>query len=88
MASPLSRQVLASDESAIRSQLISLAKTHFPNINTAKIRVKKFSSSNSFFKARFSVARYVSLRPFRHFVYFNPAAFEKNIPDAALAAAR
>lgn len=55
----------------------------FPEIKLKKIRIKTFESEKSFFKARFSIARYLTFQRMRHLVYVNPRAFEKNIPESA-----
>lgn len=55
----------------------------YPEVKLEKIRVKTFSGDSGFFKARFSLCRFLSLQRMRHLVYVNPSAFERNLPENA-----
>lgn len=66
--------------------LIDIAERSFPEIKREKLRVKLFKSESSYFKARFSLCRYATLRKMRHNVYVNPAAFQRMLPDIAFEA--
>ena len=75
------------DESeSLRSKILSLSETHFPEIKREKIRLKKFTSSKNFFKARFSVGRFVTPLGMRHLISYNPLIFQKGLKEEALEA--
>lgn len=58
-----------------------IAVSSFPDIKPEKIKIKSFRSSDSFFKARFSLGRFLTFRRMRHLVYVNPEAFDRSIPE-------
>ena len=60
------------------------ARRFYPEIKTEKIRIKSFTSEENFFKARFSVSRFLTLQKMKHILYVNPQAFEKNLSAQAL----
>jgi hypothetical protein len=62
----------------------SVAQTAFPEIRICKLRFREFDSDTVFFKARFSIGRYVTFRPMRYIIYYNRAAFSRGISDVAL----
>lgn len=55
-------------------------------IAEAKIKIETFKSESSFFKARFSITRYLTLRRLQIIIDVNPAVFDRNAPEAALRA--
>lgn len=69
----------------VRSLTFEIAKRSFPEIDTAKIRFETFKSNSTFFKARFSIGRFVTFQPSRYIFYINPSAEAKGIGDEALA---
>ncbi len=79
----VSANTVAANQSAIertRVLAIEIAQKSFPEIKTKKIKVKTFESDSSFFKARFSILRYLTFQRMRHLLFVNPLAFEKRIP--------
>ncbi len=63
-----------------------IASRSFPEIKRHKLRVKIFQSDNSFFKARYSLVRFLTFQRMRHLVYVNPDAFERGITEEAFRA--
>lgn len=58
-----------------------IVKSSYPEIKLKKIRVKTFESKTAFFKARFSIARYLTFQRMRHLVFVNPNVFLANAPE-------
>lgn len=58
----------------------------FLEIADAKIKIETFKSESNFFKARFSISRYLTLRRLQIIIYVNPSVFDRNAPGAALRA--
>lgn len=73
------------------SLLASAAKTFedigsrsFPEIDASRIRIRAFSSESTFFKARFSICRYITFRNPRFLVYINRDLANRELPEKAL----
>ncbi|MDH3530902.1 MAG: hypothetical protein OEQ28_15160, partial [Acidobacteriota bacterium] len=60
-----------------------VGKLSYPEIKLEKIRVKTFLGESGFFKARFSVCRFLSFQRMRHLIFVNPSAFERHLPENA-----
>ena len=63
---------------------IEIAQKSFPEIKTKKIKVETFKSKTSFFKAQFSMLRYLTLQRMRHLLFVNPLVFEKEAPPEGI----
>jgi hypothetical protein len=68
----------------VREAAFSVARAAYPEIRLDKLRFKAFKSESVFFKARFSISRYLSFRPMRFIISYNPKAFECGLTDSAL----
>jgi hypothetical protein len=49
-----------------------------------KVKVKLFQSDTNFFKARFSLTRFITFQKMRHIVYVNPKVFKLNASESAI----
>ncbi len=67
-----------------RALVNEIAKKSFPEIKLKKIRIKTFKSDKSYFKARFSVTRYLTFQRMRHFVFVNPEVFKRNASEEGI----
>jgi hypothetical protein len=66
--------------------LQSVRAAAFPELSHTVIRVREFHSSGDYFRTRFSVARYASLRKMRFYLEVNPRVFELGAPAEAVRA--
>jgi hypothetical protein len=66
--------------------MLEIAKKSFPEIKLKKIKVKTFQSKTSFFKARFSLTRYLTFQKMRHLVFVNPRLFSLEPPEEGIRA--
>ena len=53
----------------------------YPELDAKKISVKTFKSSSTFFKAQFSLSRFLTFRGMRTTIFVNPLVFERNAPE-------
>jgi hypothetical protein len=74
----------ASAETArVIQQLIPL---RYPELNLAQVKVRTFHSDYDYFRTRFSLGRFFTLRPMRYFVEVNPRLVELNPPPEGVCA--
>jgi hypothetical protein len=55
--------------------LFEVRASSFPELARAELRVRSFRSRSDYFRARFSLSRFLLLMPMRYFVDINPALF-------------
>ncbi len=67
-----------------RSIALEIARKSYPEIKLKKIRVKIFESENAFFKAQFSITRFMTFQRMRYTIYVNPQVFEKSAPSSGI----
>lgn len=72
--------------SLVSGKLLAVSARSFPEIKTEKLKIKLFHSESNFFKARFSICRYLTFQRMRHNVYVNPVVLERKLPEVALEA--
>lgn len=82
-------QTVQTDENTIaiekvRKIIRDIAPKSYPQIKLKKVRVKTFTSDTNFFKARFSLTRFLTLQKMRHSIYVNPKVFELNAPEEGI----
>ena len=85
---------LPSDQSADQKSAIERTRKlvnevrgrSYLEIAEAKIKIETFKSESNFFKARFSITRYLTFRRLQIIIYVNPAVFDRNAPETALRA--
>ncbi len=56
--------------------MFEIAQKSFPEIKKSKIRFKTFAGKSSFFKARFSISRFLTFQRTRYLIYVNPRVYE------------
>jgi hypothetical protein len=61
----------------IITDLINIA---FRELKDEQIEVKSFKSDSNYFKSRFSIRRFLTLRKITYLVYVNPQVFRKSAP--------
>lgn len=69
-----------------RNLLSEIVKKSFPELPDEKIKVETFESENSFFKARFSITRFLTFRKNNYIISVNPKVFSNEISDQAVIA--
>ncbi len=69
-----------------RRLLGEIIEKSFPELDAGKIKVKAFRSRSNFFKARFSLTRYLTFRSVRTTVFVNPLVFERDAPEQGVRA--
>lgn len=75
---------VAAPASVVSNAVRTVAAKAYPEIKLSKLSFRSFSSRTNFFKSRFSICRFLTFRPMRHVVYFNPAAFENGLTEEAM----
>ncbi len=58
----------------------------YPELKTAKIKVKTFQSESNYFKSRFSYTRYLTFQKLQYLLVVNPQVFIKNAPENGIRA--
>lgn len=58
----------------------------YPELDAKKISVKTFKSPSVFFKAQFSLSRFLTFRGMRTTIFVNPFIFERNAPEEGIQA--
>lgn len=53
----------------------------YPEIYQHDLEVKAFKSNSDFFKARFSIARYLTFRRLKTTIFVNPSVFASSVPS-------
>lgn len=59
-------------------------KESYPELENVKILVKAFRSSSDYFRAQFSVSRFLTFRRLHYTIFVNPKVFSKDAPDDAI----
>jgi len=71
---------------ATRGALFEVRASSFPELARAELRVRSFRSQSDYFRARFSLSRFLLLMPMRYFVDVNPALFLNPPPSDGVCA--
>lgn len=71
---------------AIDALLSALRKESFPELAHVDLGVRTFHSESDFFRTRFSLSRFVLLRPMRFYVAVNPDLFQRQAPSDGVCA--
>lgn len=69
-----------------RKILSEIVGKSYPELTDEKIKVETFESADTFFKARFSIARFLTFRRINYVIFVNPKIFQSNISDHAIIA--
>ncbi len=67
-----------------RTIVLEIARKSYPEIKLKKIHVKSFESENGYFKAQFSVSRFMTFQRMRYYIYVNPAVYQRGAPIAGI----
>lgn len=92
----LQKNVQVADDAESDAEKFAVAETKriteeivaasFPELKDAKIEIKTFRSRSDYFRSRFSVSRFLTLRKLHYLIFVNPQVFEKNAPAIAIRA--
>ena len=77
------------DQSSVRraaALLQDVRSASFPELAHVDIQVRPFKSDGDYFRTRFSLSRYPSLRKMRFYIEVNPRVFERGAPEAGVRA--
>lgn len=82
---------LASDETQMaieKTQLLiqEIVEESFPELKDESIKVKSFRSEKTFFKAQFSIARYLTFRKLQTTIFINQLVYQRGAPNNGLRA--
>ncbi len=69
-----------------RKIITALVNRSFTELKDAKIEVKSFKSESSYFRSRFSVGRFLTLRKITYLIYVNPQVVKKSATDNGIEA--
>jgi hypothetical protein len=58
----------------------------YPDLTRVDIRVRTFQSNSDYFRTRFDISRYLSLRRMRFYVEVNPLVFDRGAPEQGVRA--
>lgn len=68
----------------VRKIIEEIAPKSYAEIKLKKVRIKTFESDTNFFKARFSLVRFLTFQKMRHIIYVNPKMLELNAPEEGI----
>src|SRR5688500_4641649 len=76
------------DEAVEKTQKIigEIIEKSYPELKTAKIKVKTFQSDSNYFKSQFSINRYLTFQKLHYIVFVNPEIYRRNAPENAIRA--
>lgn len=69
-----------------RLLLPEIVRKSYPELEDAKITLETFESADTFFKARFSIARFLTFRKINYTIFVNPIIFKSEISGEAISA--
>ncbi|MGI9056352.1 MAG: hypothetical protein ACR2F2_11185 [Pyrinomonadaceae bacterium] len=69
-----------------RILLSQIVRKSYPELADEKINVKTFESEKTFFKARFSITRFLTFRKLNYIIFVNPVIFKSEISGEAVSA--
>ena len=72
--------------SAIEAQIKVLRDVSFLDLENIDLRVHNFHSQADYFRTRFSVPRFLFLKPMRYFIEVNPELFSQQAPSDGVCA--
>jgi len=87
--SPSTVAIAEDDQPSVRratTLLQDVRSASFPELAHVDIQVRPFQSDSDYFRTRFSLSRYASLRKMRFYIEVNPRVFERGAPEAGVRA--
>ncbi len=66
--------------------LSEIVKKSYPELERKKIKVETFESESDYFKARFSVTKFLTFQKINYIVFVNPKIFQSEISEQAIIA--
>ena len=76
-------QLIKANDAVEKTQKIiaEIVDKSYPELKNATIEVKTFESDSDYFRSKFSMARYLTLKKMHYIIFVNPQVFEKNAPE-------
>ena len=71
---------------AMSPVVLGIRRASFPELGSIDVRVRTFRSGSDYFRTRFSLSRFLLLRPMRYFVDVNPAVLQRQAPSEGICA--